>query len=79
MPGMGSGLGAGNPTVVAAFKSALLYQGLVALAIAVAVVTAWQLLRLLELRPTDAPIGVLFRRDAGRGAQARSEARVRAI
>ena len=32
MPGMNSGLNISDPTVVAAFKAALLHQGLIALA-----------------------------------------------
>ncbi|MHB1583071.1 MAG: SCO family protein [Acidimicrobiales bacterium] len=50
MPGMGSGLHAGDPTIVAAFKSALLEQGIVALLILAAVAIAWQVLRVAELR-----------------------------
>jgi cytochrome oxidase Cu insertion factor (SCO1/SenC/PrrC family) len=45
MPGMNSGLNVSDPTVVAAFKSALLHQGLIALAIFFVVGVAWLTLR----------------------------------
>ncbi len=41
MPGMNSGLDISNPTLVAAFKAALLHQGLVLLAILAVLVLAW--------------------------------------
>ena len=41
MPGMNSGLNAGDPTVVAAFRSALLHQGLIALAIFAVLSVVW--------------------------------------
>lgn len=49
MPGMNTGLNANNPTVVSAFKEALLHQGLVALLILAAAAVVWQLLRAAEL------------------------------
>jgi cytochrome oxidase Cu insertion factor (SCO1/SenC/PrrC family) len=45
MPGMNSGLNVNDPTVVAAFKTALLHQGLVALAIFAVVGLVWVSLR----------------------------------
>ena len=41
MPGMNSGLNADDPTVVAAFRSALLHQGLIALAIFAVLSVVW--------------------------------------
>jgi cytochrome oxidase Cu insertion factor (SCO1/SenC/PrrC family) len=45
MPGMNSGLNVDDPTVVAAFKTALLHQGLIALAIFFVIGVAWLMLR----------------------------------
>jgi cytochrome oxidase Cu insertion factor (SCO1/SenC/PrrC family) len=45
MPGMNSGLNVSDPTVVAAFRSALLSQGLIALAIFFVIGVAWLTLR----------------------------------
>jgi cytochrome oxidase Cu insertion factor (SCO1/SenC/PrrC family) len=45
MPGMNSGLSDTNPTVVAAFRAALLHQGLIVLAVLVALALAWVSLR----------------------------------
>jgi cytochrome oxidase Cu insertion factor (SCO1/SenC/PrrC family) len=45
MPGMNSGVNVSDPTVVAAFKAALLHQGLIALLIFFAVGLAWLSLR----------------------------------
>ena len=45
MPGMNSGLNVNDPTVVAAFRSALLHQGLIALLIFVVLGLAWLGLR----------------------------------
>ena len=45
MPGMNSGLNVSDPTVVAAFKAALLHQGLIALLIFLVVGLAWLGLR----------------------------------
>jgi cytochrome oxidase Cu insertion factor (SCO1/SenC/PrrC family) len=45
MPGMNSGLNISDPTVVAAFKSALLHQGLIALAIFLVIGLGWLSLR----------------------------------
>ena len=41
MPGMNSGLNAADPTVVAAFRAALLHQGLIALAIFAVLSIVW--------------------------------------
>jgi cytochrome oxidase Cu insertion factor (SCO1/SenC/PrrC family) len=45
MPGMNSGLNVDDPTVVAAFRTALLHQGLIALAIFFVIGVAWLTLR----------------------------------
>ncbi len=50
MPGMGTALQADNATIVAAFRSALLHQGLVALVIVAALLLAWNAMRALQLR-----------------------------
>ncbi len=50
MPGMNSGLNPSDPTVVAAFKAALLHQGLIALLICLVVGLAWLGLR-ARMRP----------------------------
>ncbi len=56
MPGMRSGLDVTNPVLVAAFRSALLHQGLVALLILATVAVAWASVR--ELFPAlKAPAG----------------------
>jgi cytochrome oxidase Cu insertion factor (SCO1/SenC/PrrC family) len=52
MPGMNSGLNVDDPTVVAAFKLALLHQGLVALLLFVLVIIAWAAIR--EFSPASA-------------------------
>ena len=41
MPGMNSGLSPGDPTLVAAFRSALLHQGAIALLMLVLVGLLW--------------------------------------
>ncbi len=48
MPGMNTGLDAGNPAVVAAFRTALIHQGLLALVIFAVLAAAWLGLRLLR-------------------------------
>jgi cytochrome oxidase Cu insertion factor (SCO1/SenC/PrrC family) len=45
MPGMNSGLNPANPTLVAAFKSALLHQGLIVLAVIVVLALTWVSIR----------------------------------
>ena len=50
MPGMGGSLQTNNPTVVAAFESALVHQGLVVLVIMALLSVAWNLLRREQLR-----------------------------
>jgi cytochrome oxidase Cu insertion factor (SCO1/SenC/PrrC family) len=55
MPGMNSGVNVGDPTVVAAFKAALLHQGLIALLIFVVIGLAWLSLRMVvQPRPASA-------------------------
>ncbi len=50
MTGMNSRLSANNPTVVAAFHSALFHQGLIVLGLLVLVVITWSLMRAATLR-----------------------------
>jgi cytochrome oxidase Cu insertion factor (SCO1/SenC/PrrC family) len=50
MPGMHSGISQNNHTVVSAFQSALVRQGLVVLLILLALAVAWNVLRTLQLR-----------------------------
>jgi cytochrome oxidase Cu insertion factor (SCO1/SenC/PrrC family) len=45
MPGMTTGLGNNNPTIVAAFRSALLHQGIFVLAVFAALALAWLVIR----------------------------------
>ncbi|MHB1431974.1 MAG: hypothetical protein ACYCVZ_07655, partial [Streptosporangiaceae bacterium] len=45
MPGMHSGVNITNPILVAAFRSALMHQGLVALLLLAILATAWAILR----------------------------------
>jgi cytochrome oxidase Cu insertion factor (SCO1/SenC/PrrC family) len=45
MPGMNSGLSNNNPTIVAAFRSALLHQGIVVLAVFAVLALAWLVVR----------------------------------
>jgi cytochrome oxidase Cu insertion factor (SCO1/SenC/PrrC family) len=54
MPGMNSGINVGDPTVVAAFKTALLHQGLIALLIFFIVGLAWLGLRAWSHTAVDA-------------------------
>ncbi|HTT90529.1 MAG TPA: SCO family protein [Acidimicrobiales bacterium] len=54
MPGMSTGLNANNPSIVSAFQSTLLHQGLVVLLILAIVATAWNLLRSAQLRQANA-------------------------
>ena len=49
MGGMGAGLSANNPTIVAAFHRALVREGLIALVLVGLVVVAWNLLRGVQL------------------------------
>ena len=49
MPGMNSGLSPADPTLVAAFRSALLHQGLIALVVVVFVVLVWATARAWRL------------------------------
>ncbi len=50
MPGMGTGLSADNPTIVAAFHSALFNQALLVLLIALIVAAAWNVWHWAQLR-----------------------------
>ncbi len=45
MPGMNSGLNSDNPTLVAAFRSALLHQGIIVLVVLVVLAVAWAAIR----------------------------------
>jgi cytochrome oxidase Cu insertion factor (SCO1/SenC/PrrC family) len=56
MPGMNSGINVNDPTVVAAFKAALVHQGLIALVIFGVLGFAWVAVRaLLPAGPAEAP------------------------
>ena len=55
MPGMGTRLETDNPTIVAAFNSALLRQGLVVLALLALLAIAWNVLRARALRRAMGP------------------------
>src|SRR5450432_575160 len=55
MPGMKSGLNLGNPLLAAAFRSALLHQGMVALLVFGVLALAWVSVR--EWRPPGAGAG----------------------
>jgi cytochrome oxidase Cu insertion factor (SCO1/SenC/PrrC family) len=57
MPGMNTGLSANNSTIVSAFHSALLHQGLVVLLIVAALAVAWNVLRASQLRRAGALAG----------------------
>jgi len=61
VPGMSSGLDVNNPAVVAAFRSALLHQGIAALLIFAVLSVAWVAIRDWAPRPASGP-------DAGPGA-----------
>lgn len=50
MTGMGDGLSETNPTVVSAFQSALVRQGLIVLVILAVLAVAWNVLRTMQLR-----------------------------
>jgi cytochrome oxidase Cu insertion factor (SCO1/SenC/PrrC family) len=54
MPGMNAGLNTNNPTVVSAFKTALVHQALIVLLILALVAVAWNVLRSVQLRRTMA-------------------------
>jgi cytochrome oxidase Cu insertion factor (SCO1/SenC/PrrC family) len=61
MPGMNSGINVSDPTVVAAFKAALLHQGLIALVIFALLGMAWVTIRVLfpaaAVTGAEAPAG----------------------
>ena len=50
MPGMSSGLKTNNPTIVSAFQSLLLHEGLVVLVVLALLALTWNFLRALQLR-----------------------------
>ncbi|MGH3398773.1 MAG: SCO family protein [Streptosporangiaceae bacterium] len=58
MPGMNSGLNIDDPTVVAAFRSALLHQGLLALLVFAVIAAAWAGLRAWRHAPARTGAGV---------------------
>jgi cytochrome oxidase Cu insertion factor (SCO1/SenC/PrrC family) len=70
MPGMNNGLNVTDPTVVAAFKTALLHQGLLAMLVISLLVLAWVVVR--EFRPAGA-------RGARQAASPAPEAPARAV
>jgi cytochrome oxidase Cu insertion factor (SCO1/SenC/PrrC family) len=57
VPGMQSGLSDTNPIIVAAFKAALLHQGLIIAAVLLLLALAWAAIRMRELRPAAGPQG----------------------
>jgi cytochrome oxidase Cu insertion factor (SCO1/SenC/PrrC family) len=66
MPGMNTGLNVDNPTVVAAFRAALLHQGLIALLIFAVVGAAWVTVRALLPAAAGQPAAVAQAEPAGR-------------
>jgi cytochrome oxidase Cu insertion factor (SCO1/SenC/PrrC family) len=71
---MNSGLNVGDPTVVAAFRAALLHQGLIALAIFALLSIVWVSIR--QRRPAAAPGGAAVAGGAGREPAGRQVLRV---
>jgi cytochrome oxidase Cu insertion factor (SCO1/SenC/PrrC family) len=65
MPGMNSGLNVGDPTVVAAFRAALLHQGLIALAIFAVLSVVWVAVRDRAATGAGAPARVTRPEPAG--------------
>ena len=65
MPGMNSGLNAADPTVVAAFRAALLHQGLIALAIFAVLSVVWVSVRGQAENATGAAARVAHPEPAG--------------
>ena len=65
MPGMNSGLNAGDPTVVAAFRAALLHQGLIALAIFAVLSVVWVAVRDRTATGADGPARATWPEPAG--------------
>jgi cytochrome oxidase Cu insertion factor (SCO1/SenC/PrrC family) len=55
MTGMGGSVGAHNSTIISAFKSALLHQGLVVLVIVALVALAWNVFRTVKYRRSVTP------------------------
>src|SRR5580693_3063270 len=68
MPGMNSGINLNDPIVVAAFKAALLHQGLIALLIFATLGMAWVTVR--AWRPAAAQAGAGGPGGAGESAEA---------
>ena len=54
MPGMSSGLSTNNPTIVSAFHSLLVHQGLIVVVLVALLALAWNLLRAKQLRQARA-------------------------
>jgi cytochrome oxidase Cu insertion factor (SCO1/SenC/PrrC family) len=77
VPGMNSGLSPDDPTVVAAFRSALLHQGAIALILLVFLMMIWATARTWRVAPGAGPTAEEARSD---GAEARTgEARGRRL
>jgi hypothetical protein len=66
MPGMNSGMNVNNPTVVAAFRAALLHQGLIALMIFAVLGVAWVGVRAWRRAAADRPAAIIPAEPAGR-------------
>ena len=69
MPGMNSGLNISDPTVVAAFRSALIHQGIIALLIFALLSVAWVIVRDVHLRTVALPAGGGFDALAATGSR----------
>ena len=67
MPGMNSGLNPADPTLVAAFRSALLHQGAIALLIIAFLWLLWATARGRHARAGGTAAGWLGRESAGGG------------
>ena len=65
MPGMNAGLNTNNPTVVSAFKTALIHQALIVLLILAVVAVTWNVLRTVQLRRMAAGNGADASADGG--------------
>jgi cytochrome oxidase Cu insertion factor (SCO1/SenC/PrrC family) len=66
MPGMNTGLNVDNPTVVAAFRAALLHQGLIALLIFAVIGAAWVSVRAMRPAAAGRPAAMAQAEPAGR-------------
>ena len=67
MPGMNSGLSPGDPTLVAAFRSALLHQGAIALLMLVLVGLLWGTARAWRFAPFAGAGGATWAAEPRRG------------